>query len=89
MDACPLVVGEGVSLSVIHREAKAGSDKLSEPASFAVVMLPLRCGLRLMLLEEARQGDEVLDTQLLGTLGEDLCGVARVVSSEERLEGVA
>ena len=86
MDARPLVVGEGASLSVIHRDAKAGSDKLSEPASFAVVMLSLRCGLRLMLLEETCQGDELLDTELLRTLRENLCRVARVVGSEERLE---
>ena len=39
-----------------------------------------------MLLEEACQRDEVLDAELLGALGEDLCCVARVVGSEERLE---
>ena len=49
-------------------------------------MLCLSSGLRLMLLEEARQRDEVLDTELLGALGEDLCCVARIVGSEERLE---
>ena len=48
--------------------------------------LRLSGGLRLMLLEEARQRDEVLDAELLGALGEDLCCVARVVGSEERLE---
>ena len=49
-------------------------------------MLCLSSGLRLMLLEEACQCDEVLDTELLGALGEDLRRVARVVGSEERLE---
>ena len=49
-------------------------------------MLCLRGGLRLILLEEVRQRNEVLDTELLGALGEDLRRVARVVGSEERLE---
>lgn len=48
--------------------------------------LCLRGGLRLMLLEEARQRDEVFDAELLRALGEDLCRVARVVGTEERLE---
>lgn len=53
------------------------------------MLLPLRYDLCLMLLEEARQRDKLLDTELLGTLGEDLCRVARVVGAKERLEGVA